>query len=89
MTQQVLILDSIVRRKIEQLDQADKVHLSYVVGGSGGAGLTVMRSTFLGLQHPFEAWINGKAMGDLQIEIHQQLLPHSICHPLEASTTGY
>lgn len=54
------ISNSMVRRDIEQLDQADKVHLSYVVGGSGGAGLTVMRSTFLGLQRPFEAWINGK-----------------------------
>jgi hypothetical protein len=89
MTQQVLILDSIVRRKIEQLDQADKVHLSYVIGGSGGAGLTVMRSTFLRLQRPFKVWINGKAKGDRQIKIYQQLLPHSICHPLEASTTGY
>jgi saccharopine dehydrogenase-like NADP-dependent oxidoreductase len=54
------ISNSMVRRDIEQLDQADQVHLSYVVGGSGGAGLTVMRSTFLGLQRPFEAWINGK-----------------------------
>lgn len=54
------ISNSIVRRDIEQLDEAQKVHLSYVVGGSGGAGLTVMRSTFLGLQRPFEAQINGK-----------------------------
>lgn len=54
------ISNSMVRRDIEQLDRADKVHLSYVVGGSGGAGLTVMRSTFLGLQRPFEAQIHGK-----------------------------
>ncbi|MEO8892609.1 MAG: saccharopine dehydrogenase NADP-binding domain-containing protein [Coleofasciculaceae cyanobacterium] len=54
------ISNSMVRRDIEQLDVAEKVHLSYVVGGSGGAGLTVMRSTFLGLQSPFEAQINGK-----------------------------
>ncbi len=54
------ISNSMVRRDIERLDKAQKVHLSYVVGGSGGAGLTVMRSTFLGLQHPFEAQINGK-----------------------------
>lgn len=54
------ISNSMVRRDIERLDVAEKVHLSYVVGGSGGAGLTVMRSTFLGLQSPFEARINGK-----------------------------
>lgn len=54
------ISNSMVRRDIEQLDEAQKVHLSYVVGGSGGAGLTVMRSTFLGLQRPFEAQLNGK-----------------------------
>lgn len=54
------ISNSMVRRDIEQLDEAQKVHLSYVVGGSGGAGLTVMRSTFLGLQQPFEVLINGK-----------------------------
>ena len=54
------ISNSMVRQDIEQLDQANAVHLSYVVGGSGGAGLTVMRSTFLGLQRPFEAWVNGE-----------------------------
>ena len=54
------ISNSMVRRNIEQLDQANAVHLSYVVGGSGGAGVTVMRSTFLGLQRPFEAWVNGE-----------------------------
>jgi saccharopine dehydrogenase-like NADP-dependent oxidoreductase len=48
-----------VRRDVEQLDHPEKIHLSYVVGGSGGAGVTVMRTTFLGLQRPFEAWIGG------------------------------
>ncbi|WP_263971557.1 saccharopine dehydrogenase family protein [Leptolyngbya ohadii] len=54
------ISNSMVRRDIEQLDHAHEVHLSYVVGGSGGAGRTVMQSTFLGLQRPFEAWIKGQ-----------------------------
>ncbi|BAZ28562.1 saccharopine dehydrogenase [Cylindrospermum sp. NIES-4074] len=54
------ISNSLVRQAIEQFDKAEKIHLSYLVSGSGGAGTTVMRTTFLGLQHPFEAWINGK-----------------------------
>ena len=54
------ISNSMVRQGIEQLDQTDQVHLSYVVAGSGGAGVTVMRTTFLELQHPFKAWINGQ-----------------------------
>ncbi|MBD1844082.1 saccharopine dehydrogenase NADP-binding domain-containing protein [Cyanobacteria bacterium FACHB-63] len=53
------ISNSMVRRDVEQLDHAEKIHLSYVVAGSGGAGITVMRTTFLGLQRPFEAWIGG------------------------------
>jgi saccharopine dehydrogenase-like NADP-dependent oxidoreductase len=53
------ISNSMVRRDVEQLDHAEKIHLSYVVAGSGGAGVTVMRTTFLGLQRPFEAWIDG------------------------------
>jgi saccharopine dehydrogenase-like NADP-dependent oxidoreductase len=53
------ISNSMVRQGVEQLDSAETIHLSYVVAGSGGAGLTVMRTTFLGLQQPFEAWING------------------------------
>ncbi len=53
------ISNSMVRRDVEALDRADKIHLSYVVAGSGGAGVTVMRTTFLGLQRPFEAWIDG------------------------------
>jgi saccharopine dehydrogenase-like NADP-dependent oxidoreductase len=54
------ISNSMVRRDVEQLDTAEHIHLSYVVGGSGGAGVTVMRTTFLGLQMPFDAWIDGK-----------------------------
>jgi saccharopine dehydrogenase-like NADP-dependent oxidoreductase len=54
------ISNSMVRQGIEQLDQPEKIHLSYVVSGSGGAGLTVMRTTFLGLQHAFQAWIEGQ-----------------------------
>ncbi|MEB3884882.1 saccharopine dehydrogenase NADP-binding domain-containing protein [Lyngbya sp. CCY1209] len=54
------ISNSLVRQGVEQLDEADTIHLSYVVGGSGGAGLTVMRTTFLGLQKPFEVWLDGQ-----------------------------
>lgn len=54
------ISNSMVRHDVEQLDQAQKIHLSYLVAGSGGAGITVMRTTFLGLQHPFEAWLDGR-----------------------------
>jgi len=54
------ISNSMVRQGVEQFDKPEKIHLSYLVSGSGGAGITVMRTTFLGLQHPFEAWINGK-----------------------------
>ncbi len=54
------ISNSMVRQGVEQLDRAEKIHLSYVVAGSGGAGLTVMRTTFLGLRTPFEAWIDGQ-----------------------------
>lgn len=54
------ISNSIVRQGIEQLDTADRIHLSYVVAGSGGAGLTVMRTTFLGLRDRFMAWLGGQ-----------------------------
>jgi saccharopine dehydrogenase-like NADP-dependent oxidoreductase len=54
------ISNSMVRQGVEALDEAASIQLSYVVAGSGGAGITVMRTTFIGLQHPFEAWINGK-----------------------------
>ncbi len=53
------ISNSMVRQDVEALDTADHIHLSYVVAGSGGAGVTVMRTTFLGLQKPFQAWSNG------------------------------
>ena len=62
------ISNSMVRQGVEQLDRAEKIHLSYVVAGSGGAGVTVMRTTFLGLRKPFEAWIDGK---------WQKVLPYS------------
>jgi saccharopine dehydrogenase-like NADP-dependent oxidoreductase len=53
------ISNSMVRHDVEQLDMAERIHLSYVVAGSGGAGITVMRTTFLGLRHSFESWIDG------------------------------
>jgi saccharopine dehydrogenase-like NADP-dependent oxidoreductase len=54
------ISNSMVRQGVEALDDATSIQLSYVVAGSGGAGVTVMRTTFIGLQHPFEAWLNGQ-----------------------------
>ncbi|MBD2059169.1 saccharopine dehydrogenase NADP-binding domain-containing protein [Oculatella sp. FACHB-28] len=54
------ISNSMVRQGVEQLDQAEEIRLYYVVSGSGGAGVTVMRTTFLGLLKPFEAWIDGQ-----------------------------
>ena len=54
------ISNSMVRQGVEQLDEAERIHLSYVVAGSGGAGVTVMRTTFLGLRREFESWIDGK-----------------------------
>ena len=54
------ISNSMVKQGVEQLDRPQKIHLSYVVAGSGGAGLTVMRTTFLGLRNKFSAWIDGK-----------------------------
>ena len=62
------ISNSMVKQGVEQLDRANKIHLSYVVAGSGGAGLTVMRTTFLGLKNKFSAWIDGK---------WQDILPYS------------
>lgn len=62
------ISNSMVLQGVEQLDRADKIHLSYVVAGSGGAGITVMRTTFLGLRKVFSAWIDGK---------WQKVLPYS------------
>lgn len=54
------ISGSLVRLGIEQFDQAESVHLSYLVAGSGGAGVTVMRTTFIELQTPFFSKINGE-----------------------------
>ncbi|PZD73796.1 Lysine 6-dehydrogenase [Acaryochloris thomasi RCC1774] len=54
------ISNSMVRQDVEALDQAEHIHLSYVVAGSGGAGLTVMRTTFLGLQNTFDVWRSGQ-----------------------------
>ena len=54
------ISNSMVKQGVEQFDRVEKIHLSYVVAGSGGAGLTVMRTTFLGLRAKFQAWIDGK-----------------------------
>jgi saccharopine dehydrogenase-like NADP-dependent oxidoreductase len=54
------ISNSMVRQGVEQLDAAEKIHLSYVVAGSGGAGMTVMQTTFLGLQNSFEVWQEGR-----------------------------
>ena len=51
---------SMARQGIEQLDEAERIHLSYLVAGSGGAGVTVMRTTFLELQTPFMSKINGR-----------------------------
>lgn len=53
------ISNCLVKQGIETFDQTDSVRLSYVVAGSGGAGITVMRTTFVGLQHPFKAWLDG------------------------------
>lgn len=54
------ISGSMMRQGIEQLDSAEKAHLSYLVAGSGGAGLTVMRTTFIELQTPFMSKVNGR-----------------------------
>ena len=54
------ISNSMVKQGIEQFDQPQKINLSYVVAGSGGAGVTVMRTTFLGLQSSFEVWLDSK-----------------------------
>jgi saccharopine dehydrogenase-like NADP-dependent oxidoreductase len=62
------ISNSMVRQGVEQLDETETIHLSYVVAGSGGAGITVMRTTFLGLRTPFEVWKQGK---------WQQILPYT------------
>ncbi|MEL6902953.1 MAG: saccharopine dehydrogenase NADP-binding domain-containing protein [Cyanobacteria bacterium J06606_4] len=54
------ISGSMVRQGVEQLDSAASVHLSYLVAGSGGAGVTVMRTTFIELQTPFMSKTGGR-----------------------------
>jgi saccharopine dehydrogenase-like NADP-dependent oxidoreductase len=54
------ISNSLARLGVEQLDTAEQIHFRYAVAGSGGAGLAAMRTTFLGLEHPFDAWIDSK-----------------------------
>ncbi len=54
------ISNLMARKGVEMLDRAESIHLYYAVAGSGGAGLTVMRTTFLGLQSPFSVWKNGQ-----------------------------
>jgi saccharopine dehydrogenase-like NADP-dependent oxidoreductase len=53
------ISNSLVCQGAEQFDKPEEFRIYYVVAGSGGAGVTVMRTTFLNIQHSFDAWING------------------------------
>lgn len=50
--------NSMARLAVEQLEKVTQLQLNYVVAGSGGAGPTVMRTTFLELQTPFATWID-------------------------------
>ncbi len=54
------ISNSMVRLGVEQLDQPETIELYYGVAGSGGAGETVMTTTFLGLLEPFSVWQDGQ-----------------------------
>lgn len=54
------ISNLMARKGVGALDQVESIHLNYLVAGSGGAGLTVMRTTFLGIQSPFSALIKGQ-----------------------------
>ncbi|NJN72999.1 MAG: NAD-dependent epimerase/dehydratase family protein [Limnothrix sp. RL_2_0] len=54
------ISNSMVRLGVEQLDKPEKIELYYGVAGSGGAGETVMTTTFLGLTEPFTVWQDGQ-----------------------------
>ena len=54
------ISNSMSRQGVEYFDEPESLYLSYVVSGSGGAGITVMRTTFLGLQESFLAWLDGE-----------------------------
>jgi saccharopine dehydrogenase-like NADP-dependent oxidoreductase len=53
------ISNSMARQGVEQFDSPTEIRISYVVAGSGGAGVTVMRTTFLNIQQPFAAWLDG------------------------------
>lgn len=68
------ISNSMVRQGIERLDRADQVHLSYLVAGSGGAGVTVMRTTFIELQTPFQAKVDGEQVW-IQPYCDREVLP--------------
>ncbi len=68
------ISNSMVRQAVEQLEIPEEIHISYVVAGSGGAGVTVMRTTFLNIQHKFDAWIEGQ---------WQQVKPYSAVERIE------
>ncbi|TAF52604.1 MAG: NAD-dependent epimerase/dehydratase family protein [Oscillatoriales cyanobacterium] len=59
--------NSLVKACVERVEQQtqsgielDSIALHYAVSGSGGAGVTVMRTTFLALQHAFTAKLNGE-----------------------------
>jgi saccharopine dehydrogenase-like NADP-dependent oxidoreductase len=54
------ISNSMARQGVEQFDSPTEIRISYVVAGSGGAGVTVMRTTFLNIQQPFSAWLDGR-----------------------------
>lgn len=54
------ISNSLVRESVEHFEEIESIRLRYLVEGSGGAGLTVMRTTFLGLHHPFKVWQQGR-----------------------------
>lgn len=54
------ISNSMARQGVEQLDAVEAIRLYYGVAGSGGAGMTIMRTTFLGLLEPVHAWIDGQ-----------------------------
>ena len=77
------ISNSMVRQGMECLDEAETIQISYAVAGSGGAGLTVMRTTFLGLREAFQAWIDGQ---------WQRVLPYSdrelVSFPPPLGSTG-
>jgi saccharopine dehydrogenase-like NADP-dependent oxidoreductase len=53
------ISNSMARQGVERFDSPAEIRISYVVAGSGGAGVTVMRTTFLNIQQPFAAWVDG------------------------------